>query len=272
MSLLDHDRTSGQGLDPLDLPDPIGPLTTFTDRIVRTPDTPQGVEEMLAVEAVDPLTDLDFQRALFILHQLHDRSVAGAADDAEWHPNVVAWWHQLAGRFEDGLVSAVAVPDIALGPLIPLLGAIARKSRPVTSIPGSDAASWDDPMHRAEVRRHPLAHARIAAAAAAAGTSAPTTGAPAATEPLVLADAPVELLVACNLTSHLALHRRLLPALLGHLVWHELTSPADPFAGPTHATVADAYLADHPDEQALAVWGADVTAMVERRLADALGV
>lgn len=263
---------SGPGPDAVRLPEPIGPLTAFTEAIVCDQAMEAGVEDIVAVDAVDPLTDLDFQRALFCLHQLHDRGVEGAAPDAEWHPVVVEWWHRLAGRFETALRHEVEPPAVVLGAVIPMLGSVARRSQTVDLDVRRDSTlwdpwAWDGPMHRTEVRRHPLAHARVVAAAQIAGTCAPSLDPGHGRATIDAAAASAEMLVACNLTTHLALHRRLLPALLGHLVWHELTSPADPFAGPTNATVADAYLSDRADERPLAMWGADITARVEERLA-----
>jgi hypothetical protein len=110
---------------------------------------------------------------------------------------------------------------------------------------------------------------------------------------------PATTLATVNLITHLAFHRRLLPALLGHLALFEMTSvvpmgryaeamrslgmnddacefydvhvEADEHHGPLarHGLV-DAYVAEHPSAGPLTIWGARITMAVESRFAQHL--
>lgn len=245
------------------MPEPIGPLTERTNAVLRDPTSAMTVDDLVASDTAG-LCDPDLQSSLFLLHQRHDRGVEGADPGAEWEPNVTSWWHRLATRFETLLISEVPRTDLALGPIVPLLGSVARRTSPVGRV--RLARTCDDPMHRRELRRHPLAHVRAAAAAELAATRAPAIDIDRPPPTVEIESVDAATLLGCNLTWHLALRRRLLPALLGHLAWHEMTAPADPIAGPTHVAVADAYLTDRPDECGLAVWGAEASAHVEALL------
>ncbi|MFC5728536.1 MULTISPECIES: iron-containing redox enzyme family protein [Nocardioides] len=73
------------------LPDPCGPLSEGVVRALRAaPDGPHPVPQARAMgDVIDPLTDRDFQLALWILYELHYRGFDGVPDDAEWDPLLI---------------------------------------------------------------------------------------------------------------------------------------------------------------------------------------
>jgi hypothetical protein len=84
------------------LPEPCGPLS---DGVVRAlsaaPDGPHPVPQARAMgDVTDPLTDRDFQLALWILYELHYRGFEGVAPDAEWDPLLLVSRAALERTFE----------------------------------------------------------------------------------------------------------------------------------------------------------------------------
>ncbi len=309
----------------LPLPSPVGPLSAFTNQVIADPRHRAGVEEIVALDLDDPLGDLDFQRALYCLHELHYRSFADGHPDAEWHPCVVDWWYQLAGRFEAALretVRAPAVVDTLAGDAIAAI--TEGGDGPSLSRYVHDHASprllREFAIHRSayqlkEADPHSFALPRVRGAAKAAFVEIQMdeygNGQPGqahaelfaatmrwlgldTTEGAYLPQLPAPTLATVNLISHLALHRRLLPALLGHLALFEMTSVrpmaryaaamrrigapdpacefydvhvvADEHHGPLARTgLVDAHVAEYPRTAPLAVWGAEVTMALEGR-------
>ena len=312
------------------LPDPVGPLSRFTSELLRDPRRPAGVTEIVGLDLHDPLGDLDFQLSLYCLHELHYRGFADVHVDAEWHPAVVEWWQQVAGRFEAALRAAV---PLRVDPLRSAGGDIAAAIDAADGRSLSryvlDHASIDIlrefAVHRSayqlkEADPHSLALPRLGGRAKAAlveiqmdeyGDGVPgrahadlfaTTMVGLGLDPTYgryLPQLPAATLATTNAMSHLALHRRLLPALLGHLALFEMTSvtPMGRYAkamreigapdeacefydvhvivdhhhGPLARTgLVDSYVESHPGTAPLAVWGAEVTMELERRFADHL--
>ncbi|WP_436794508.1 iron-containing redox enzyme family protein [Actinospongicola halichondriae] len=314
------------------MPPPIGPLTAFTAAVLHDPRRQPGVVELtaLAVDTMDPLANLDFQRALYALHELHYRGVASAHPDAEWHPNVVGWWHHIAGRFESALCDAAPLRlgnELDAGDQIADL--VEASDGPSLSAYVAEHASLDVlrefAIHRSlyqlkEADPHTFALPRVGGRAKAAfveiqmdeygnGVSGrshaelfaetmraldldPTYG-------RYVAHVPAVTLATVNLITHLALHRRLLGALLGHLALFEMTSVgpmrryaeamrsigapeeacefydvhvvADEHHGPlARVGLVDAHVAEHRDDGGLAVWGAEVTMAIEGRFSELL--
>ncbi len=329
MSLSDSDSLhghSGPGTGP-DLPPTVGPLSEFTAAVIRDPRHRPGVEEIVALDIDDPLADLDFQRSLYCVHELHYRDFASSHPDAEWHPHVVDWWHRLAGRFEVALraeVELAAQVDGSAGDAI--VRAIDEFEGPSLSGFILEHASLDVlrefAIHRSayqlkEADPHTFALPRVSGAAKAAFVEIQMdeygNGVPGRSHAELFATSmegldldstygqhlprlPAATLATVNLISHLALHRRLLPALLGHLALFEMTSvgpmgryaeamrrvgapeqaiefydvhvEADEHHGPLARTgLVDAHVDEHPDDAPLVVWGAQITMAVERRFA-----
>ena len=99
------------------IPEPCGPLSEQVVRALRAePDGPHGVPPPRAVGDVPyPLTDRDFQLALWMLYELHYGGFEDAADpDAEWDPLLIVSRAALERTFEHAvreLVGPVSVPD-----------------------------------------------------------------------------------------------------------------------------------------------------------------
>ncbi len=312
------------------LPTPIGPLSDFTTRVLTDTRLQPDVAEIVALDVDDPIGDLDFQRSLYVLHELHFRSFHGVHPDAEWHPSVVGWWHRLAGRFESALRELVALRPVEDG------AAGAAIERCISEFEGPSLSGYildhasphllrEFAIHRSayqlkEADPHTFALPRLGGAAKAAfveiqmdeyGEGIPGRAHAelfaATMRGLGLDDTyghhlhllPGTTLATTNLITHLALHRRLLPALLGHLALFEMTSvtpmgryaramraigaptsacefydvhvEADEHHGPlARAQLVDAYVAENPEQATLAVWGAEITMAVERRFAEHL--
>lgn len=313
------------------LPPPAGCLSEFSLTVLADPRRTPSVEPVLALEVEDPLGDLDFQRALYCLNEVRYRDHAGVDPDAEWHPNVTDWWYLLSRRFEDALLAEVPIDTTELW-----VGAGAAGDAIVATIEGADGPSLSDhvlrsasiehmrefSIHRSayqlkEADPHTFALPRLSGAAKAAFVEIQMDeygeGLPGRAHAELFARSmraiglddryghyvdrlPATTLATVNLITHLAFHRRLLPALLGHLALFEMTSvtpmgryaealrrlgmgddacefydvhvEADEHHGPLarHGLV-DAYVAEHPTSAALAVWGAQVTMNVETRFA-----
>lgn len=312
------------------MPAAAGPLSRFTGAVIRDPRCTPSVTEITSLDVDDPIADLDFQRSLYLLHELHFRGFEGAHPDAEWHPSVVGWWHRLAGRFEAALRAEVEVPvevDGSAGDAIDRC--IADFDGPSLSQYVLDHASPDVlrefAVHRSayqlkEADPHTFALPRLGGAAKAAFVEIQMDeygeGVPGRAHAELFAETmrgldldptyglhverlPATTLATSNLITHLALHRRLLPALLGHLALFEMTSVtpmgryadamraigasdracefydvhvvADEHHGPlAKSQLVDAYVEEHPEHAALAVWGAEITMAVERRFAEQL--
>ena len=332
MIVLDHPGVClSADIDPASpsLPAPVGPISEFTNGAIRDPRRSPGVEEIVVLDVHDASTDLDFQRALYCIHELHFRGFADAHPDAEWHPNVVGWWHHLAERFEESLVAAVPLPSVHGSGGDAVAAAIEEFDGPSLSgyvLEHADAEILREfAIHRSayqlkEADPHTFALPRVSGAAKAAfveiqmdeygegvpgrahaelfATSMRSLGLD-ATYGRYLPRLPATTLATVNLITHLSLHRRLLPALLGHLALFEMTSVspmgryaqamrrigapdeacefydvhvvADEHHGPLARTgLVDAYLDEHPGDADLAVWGALATMHVEGRFADHL--
>ena len=311
-------------------PPPAGCLSEFSLAVLQEPRRTPSVEPVLALEVEDPLHDLDFQRALYCVNEIRYRDHVGVDADAEWHPNVTDWWYLLSRRFEDALLAAVPVDDPpddrgrTAGDTIAAI--IETADGPSLSSGILDAPSVERmqefSIHRSayqlkEADPHTFALPRLAGAAKAAFVEIQMDeygeGRPGRAHAELFARSmralglddryghyvgrlPATTLATVNLITHLAFHRRLLPALLGHLALFEMTSvtpmgryaeslrrlglgddacefydvhvEADEHHGPLarHGLV-DAYVAEHPSAAALAVWGARVTMVVESRFA-----
>ena len=90
-----------------ELPQPRGDLTAWLFDTLRAPVFPIGT--VPALGDVDPLTDEDFQLALYALYELHYRGFEGVDQDWEWDPSLLAVRGDLERSFE-AAVRRVAGP------------------------------------------------------------------------------------------------------------------------------------------------------------------
>lgn len=309
------------------IPPAVGPLSRYTAALLRDPVRSPGVNEIVGLDVDDPLADLDFQLSLYCLHELHFRSFAGVHPDAEWHPSVVDWWHRMAGRFEAALRLEVPVRQLVPGSAGDAVeGAIDAADGPSLSQFVLDNASLEIlrefAVHRSayqlkEADPHSFALPRFGGPAKSAFVEIQMdeygNGVPGRSHAELFATSmeglgldpaygrylpllPATTLATTNLITHLSMHRRLLPALLGHLALFEMTSVtpmgryaaamrevgapdeacafydvhvvADEHHGPLAKSVmVDGFVAQHPGSAPLTVWGAEITMAVEERFA-----
>jgi len=315
---------------PPPLPETRGPVTARlfdvlrrgTDRCPDLGDLPWSA---------DPLDDDDLQLALYCCYELHYRGFDGVDADLEWDDGVLRFRRQMEGRFESALRglrgSAYVVPDDPADELATIVAGGADGPSPsahlattgtldqlrefavhrsLYQLKEADAHTWAIPRYAGRSRSALVeiqmdeygngvpgeAHAELFASTMSALGLDPTYG-------RYVDHVGARTLATVNLVSWLGLHRRLLPALLGHLAVFEMTSVvpmgryseaaqrlgvdaaarrfydvhvvADRHHGPLAARhlVGD-FLADCPNERPLVMWGAHSVMAVERRLADHL--
>lgn len=106
---------------PCPLPTPCGPVSDAVVRALTAPELrPRPSPRPTHLEPVaDPLTDRDFQLALWMLYELHYRGFDGVDPELEWDPLLLAARAGLERRFEQAVRElaeptagfAVAAPD-----------------------------------------------------------------------------------------------------------------------------------------------------------------
>jgi hypothetical protein len=306
------------------LPSPRGPISEAVVDLLagRSDRLPDG-----RVLGKDVLVDDDVQLALTCCYELHYRGF-DVPRDLEWDPALLAFRGRLEAAFERELRAQVPRPR-AVGGLDPaeeLQAVIAAGDGPSVSsfmerdgqrwhlaefavhrsiyqLKEADAHTWGIPRYAGRSRaalieiqmdeygegRPGQAHADLFADTMSALGLDPTYGA-------YLDEVPGVTLATTNLISFFGLHRRLLPALLGHLALFENTSvepmgryaracdrlglgerarrfydvhvAADEHHGPLAARhlVGD-FVADHPGARADVMWGAACVMELEGRLA-----
>jgi len=109
-------EASSPNVSPPTLPTPCGVLSTAIVRALtgtRKPGPGAAREELHEVE--DPLTDRDFQLALWMLYELHYRGFEDVDPAAEWDPVLVSSRGMLERRFEESLRELVGPPLRAEG-------------------------------------------------------------------------------------------------------------------------------------------------------------
>ena len=99
------------------LPEPCGPLSEAVIRALTVPDGPRPVPPARAARAVtDPLTDRDFQLALWLLYETHYRGFRGVDPALEWDPLLIAARVPLERLFEESVRELAGVPEEASTP------------------------------------------------------------------------------------------------------------------------------------------------------------
>ncbi len=274
--------------------------------------------------AANPLEDDDFQLALYCCYELHYRGFSGVSSEMEWDLRVLRFRQHLELSFERALLALVPLPvdthaaevraaidqEIAAAPGPSLSEHLLRSDdrrefceflihRSAYQRKEADPHSWaiprfDGPSRAALVEIQAdeygngvpgAAHADLFATTMEELGLDPTYGA-------YLDVLPGTTLATTNLISWFGLHRRLLPALLGHLAVFEMTSvgpmgrygevvdhhhagaearrfydvhvEADAHHGPLASSVlVGEYLARRPADAALVLWGAQTLMAVE---------
>jgi hypothetical protein len=313
------------GFDPT-LPRVRGPITSILFASLTGKPTDLSRAPIPTVD--DPLEDDDFQLALYCCYELHYRGFAGVDADREWDPDLLAFRRRLELDFERALTElAPRRRDLLRNAVRPAIEReIAEADGPSLSRflldrgdraqfrefvihrsayqrKEADPHSWaipryDGPSRAALVEiqadeygngQPGAAHADLFAMTMQALDLDPTYGA-------YLDVLPGITLATTNLISLLGLHRRLLPALLGHLAVFEMTSvvpmrryaevvdrhglgeearrfydvhvAADAHHGPLAAnTLVGEYVAARPDHSVDVLWGAQILMAVEERFA-----
>ena len=93
------------------VPTPCGPISEAVVRALTAPPGRRPLPRASAVRAVrDPLTDRDFQLALWMLYEMHHRGFEGVDPFLEWDPLVLAARRSLEMVFERAL-RELAEPD-----------------------------------------------------------------------------------------------------------------------------------------------------------------
>jgi hypothetical protein len=93
------------------LPEPRGETSEWLlDRLVEPP---HWIDDVPPVCASDPLTDEDFQLALYVLYELHYRGFEGVDSLWEWEPSLLRARSRLECAFEDAVREAAAPADRA---------------------------------------------------------------------------------------------------------------------------------------------------------------
>lgn len=311
------------------LPESRGPLSAalFDHLSGRTNHLPTPSESRMR-RVDDPLADEDLQLALYACYELHYRGF-DVPDDHEWDLQVLRFRAALERRMESALaVTIVDDPDVGVAEALRRV-ATGDPDAPSPSAHMATVGTIDQlrefAVHRSlyqlkEADGHSWAIPRFGDASRSAFIEIQTDeyggGRPGESHAELFATTMAELgldpaygryvdevgaptLATNNLLSLLGLHRRLLPALIGHLAVFEMTSvvpmgryaaafdrlgvspagrrfydvhvEADQHHGPLAAHgMAERFVAEHPGSRPLLLWGAAALMQVERRFADHL--
>ena len=135
------------------LPEPCGPLSEGVVRALQArPDGPHPVAEPRAMGDIEyPLTDRDFQLALWMLYELHYGGFDDVDPDAEWDPLLIVSRAALERTFEHAVRTVV-------GPVTLVDGDVARTLIKLTTASGpSEVARF---LHRKATRAEFCAYLR----------------------------------------------------------------------------------------------------------------
>lgn len=235
------------------LPAPRGPLSAALFAYLREKSSTLTCRP---VRSRDGIGDEDLQLALYCCYELHYRGFEGVAAAREWDPDVLRFRSGLEQAFTEALEGAVPMPRVrdpndvgvlidqsireADGPSLSSFllehGSLADFSefvihRSAYQLKEADPHTWAIPRYSGRSRAALVeiqtdeygrglpgaAHADLFATTMKALALDPTYGA-------YLEQLPAVTLATTNLVSMFGLHRRWLPALLGHLALFEMTS------------------------------------------------
>src|SRR5687767_14664466 len=98
----------GRAVNGHGLPEPRGSTSEWVLDRLREPAAP--FDDSPPVDAANPLSDDDFQLALYVLYELHYRGFEGVDAMWEWEPSLLRVRQTLEGVFESALREAVG-PD-----------------------------------------------------------------------------------------------------------------------------------------------------------------
>ncbi len=310
------------------LPRPRGPLSAAiidylagrTDRIGPAVGPPCDEGPLFTVLSGD------FQLALYCCYELHYRNFAGVDNDLEWDPAVLSFRRDLEIEYEAALRELVPEESCRTAPAAHVQAAIDGFKGPSLSrylssvgtldqfrefivhrsahrLKEADTHSWGLPRFAGRSRsalveiqmdvygsgRPGESHAELFAATMRAAGLHDDYG-------YYLDQLPAITLATSNYASLLGLHRRLLPAMLGHIALVEMTStvPMERYAllvdrfdlgdaarrfytaradSLTHHEVVAArdlignFVDEHPESSSLIVWGARVLLELENHFA-----
>ncbi len=241
------------------LPPARGPLSSaLIDVLLGRADVQWLVQSCSTAEtspAVDVSVDDDLQLTLYLMYELHYGALAGVPDSWEWQPDVLRARAVLEGQFERALRTAAQVPPRSRQPIARTLFAMARSdsgpsvasfvARHATRAQVAEALVLRSPYQLKEGDPQTFAIPRLRGRAKAAlveiqsdeyggGRAERMHSALFARsmralglddEPNAYLDhVPALVLASNNALSLFALHRRLSPALCGHLAAFEMTS------------------------------------------------
>ncbi len=233
------------------LPRPRGPLSDDLIGALRHDLPVPAPDDHLVDQIADPATDDDLQLALYVAYELHYRGFAGVDEAREWDPTVLAFRAPLEQRFESALHRLVAIDHSAPVDLRAMIAAFDGPSlssyteqeatveqfceflvhRSAYQLKEADPHSWGIPRldGRAkaaliEIQMDEYGHGRPGAGHAELFADTLRAAGIDATYGAHLDRLPGLTLATTNLISLLGLHRRYLPALLGHLALFEMTS------------------------------------------------
>lgn len=305
------------------LPRPRGPISAAIIEALEA-GTPVSHPDHLAIEEVaDPIGDDDLQLALYVCYELHYRGFAGVDPDREWDLSILRLRLTLEARFIEALEALVPPTEATSVDLVAMIDAFDGPSlstyiaehgtfdqlceflvhRSAYQLKEADPHSWGIPRLAGRAKAALIeiqmdeygngepgqAHAELFADTLDSAGLDSTYGA-------YLDQVPGLTLATTNLISLFGLHRRFLPALMGHLAVFEMTSvtPMGRYASAVrrfglgdagarfydvhvaadsvHQVVAEhdlvgALVTDDPPAAGLVRWGAATLMAIEDRLA-----
>ncbi len=305
------------------LPHPRGPISSGIIEALANADEVPDPWLLRISEVADPIGDDDFQLALYVCYELHYRGFEGVDDAREWDSSVLRLRRDLEHRFIHALETLVPRTDARSVDLAAMIDAFDGPSlssymaeqgsfeefcefliqRSAYQLKEADPHSWGIPRLGGRSKAALIeiqmdeygngepgqAHAELFADTLEVAGLDSTYG-------NYLDRLPGITLATTNLISLFGLHRRFLPALLGHLAVFEMTSvtPMGRYAraarrfglgdagarfydvhveaDEVHQVIAEealvgALVADDPDAAGLVRWGAATLMAVEDRLA-----